>query len=97
MWAEAHKEAFCRCDGMSHDLRYMRSVGAMVLGLQDISLGHESKDSLAVLRNQNDVVRGFGMIAWVSQSQKKVLSHGVTQQFHLLLIHFARSPEVDNN
>ena len=42
--------------------------------LQDhISFGHESKDKLAVLHNQNDMVRGFGMSAWVSQSQKKVI------------------------
>ena len=52
-------------------------VGALVEWLQDhISFGHESRDNLAVLRNQNqnDMVRGFGMSAWVSQSQKKVKS-----------------------
>ena len=50
-------------------------VGAMVEWLQDhVSFGHESKDNLAVLHNQNDMVPGFGMSAWVSQSQKKVIS-----------------------
>ena len=54
-------------------------VGAMVEWLQDhICFGHESKDNLAVLHNQNDMVRGFGMSAWVSQSQQKVISRSVT-------------------
>ena len=54
-------------------------VGAMVEWLQDhICFGHESKDNLAALHNQNDMVRGFGMSAWVSQSQQKVVSRSVT-------------------
>ena len=59
-------------------MRAVSDVGAMVEWLQDhISFGHESKDNLAVLHNQNDMVRGFGMSAWVSQSQKKVISRSV--------------------
>ena len=54
-------------------------VGAMVEWFQDhICFGYESKDNLAVLHNQNDMVRGFGLSAWVSQSQQKVISRSVT-------------------
>ena len=50
-------------------------IGAMVDWLQEhISLGAESKDNLAVLHNQNDMVRYFGMSAWVTQPNQKVIS-----------------------
>ena len=54
-------------------------VGALVEWLQEhITFAHESKNNLAVLHNQNDMVRDFGMSAWVSQSKKKVISRSVT-------------------
>ena len=54
-------------------------IGAMVDWLQDqVDLGTESKDNLAVLRNRNDMVRGFGMSAWVIQSNQNVISRSVT-------------------
>ena len=57
----------------------VRDVGAMVEWLQEhVVFGRESKDNLAVLHNQNEMVRGFGMSAWVSQSQKQVISRCVT-------------------
>ncbi len=34
-------------------------------------IGTASKDNLAVLHNQNDMVRFFGMSAWVTQSDQK--------------------------
>ena len=50
-------------------------IGAMVDWLQDqVDLGTESKDNLAVLHNRNDMVRGFGMSAWVIQSNQNVIS-----------------------
>ena len=73
---QPHKEVFYRCDDIRSQMHAVSDVGALVEWLQDhISFGHESKDNLAVLHNQNDMVRGFGiMSAWVSQSQKKVIS-----------------------
>ena len=54
-------------------------IGALVEWLQEhITFGHESKNNLAVLHNQNNMVRDFGMSAWVSQSQKKLISRSVT-------------------
>ena len=54
-------------------------IGAMVDWLQEhISRGTESKGNLAVLHNQNDMVRYFGMSAWVTQSNQKVISRSVT-------------------
>ena len=56
-------------------------IGAMVDWLQEhVSLGTESKDNLALLHNQNDMVRDFGMSAWVTQSnqKQKVISRSVT-------------------
>ena len=54
-------------------------IGALVDWLQEhVTFGQESTNNLAVLHNQNNMVRDFGMSAWVSQSHKKVISRSVT-------------------
>ena len=54
-------------------------IGALVEWLQEhVTFGQESTNNLAVLHNQYNMVRDFGMSAWVSQSQKQVISRSVT-------------------
>ena len=54
-------------------------IGALVEWLQDhITFGHDSADNLAVLHNQNHMVKEFGMSAWVAHSKKQVISRSVT-------------------
>ncbi len=61
------------------DMHAVSDIGALVEWLQDhITVGHDSANNLAVLHNQNHMVREFGMSAWVSQSNKQVISRSVT-------------------
>ena len=61
------------------DMHAVSDIGALVEWLQDhITFGHDSADNLAVLHNQNHMVREFGMSAWVAQSNKQVISRSVT-------------------
>ena len=61
------------------NMHAVSDIGALVDWLQEnISLGTESKDNLAVLHNQNDMVCFSGMSAWVTQSDQKVISRSVT-------------------
>ena len=61
------------------DMHAVSDIGALVECLQDhITFGQDSADNLAVLHNQNHMVRAFGMSAWVAQSQNQVISRSVT-------------------
>ena len=61
------------------DMHAVSDIGALVEWLQDyITFGQDSADNLAVLHNQNHMVREFGMSAWVAQSKKQVISRSVT-------------------
>ena len=61
------------------DMHAVSDIGALVEWLQDhVTFGHDSADNLAVLHNQNHMVREFGMSAWVAQSKKQVISRSVT-------------------
>ena len=54
-------------------------IGALVEWLQEhITFGYDSADNLAVLHNQNHMVRAFGVSAWVTQSNRQVISRSVT-------------------
>ena len=49
-------------------------IGALVEWLQEhVTFGQESTNNLAVLHNQNNMVRDFGMSAWVSPRSRSFL------------------------
>ena len=75
-----YKEAFSLSFGMCQKVICMQLVTlALVEWLQEhITFGHDSAENLAVLHNQNHMVREFGMSAWVAQSNKQVISRSVT-------------------
>ena len=66
-------------DVLKSHMHAVSEIGALVEWLQDhVTFGHDSANNLAVLHNQNHMVREFGMSAWVSQSNKQVISRSVT-------------------
>ena len=65
-------------DVPNSQMHAVSDIGALVEWLQEhITFGHKPKNNLAVLHNQNNMVRDFGMSAWVSRSLKRRLSLGV--------------------
>ena len=61
------------------DMSRLKLPYKVASSLQDhITFGQDSADNLAVLHNQNHMVREFGMSAWVAQSKKQVISRSVT-------------------